>query len=202
MSCGPAVALTWEYRLAGSEVTSCTPSSPETAHLCDLYLGQSFDGSIFINERLLSGGTLRNQSLTWEIRNVIGTGQYAGDFLYFGENIEALDFRLPISLGWYFDFYYPNVFSVFSMGTDQSRQVTGWSLQFINDAGDLWVNWGYYGFEGHFPEDGWSSKGMVLYGESGQLSRYRPSPIPLPAAGWLLLAGLAGIAAAGRRRCA
>jgi hypothetical protein len=74
--CGPALALTWEYRLVGSEVTGCVPDYPEEAHVCDMYLGASFDGSIFINERLLSSGTLRNQSLTWEIRNVIGDGEY------------------------------------------------------------------------------------------------------------------------------
>jgi hypothetical protein len=43
-------------------------------------------------------------------------------------------------------------------------------------------------------DDDWTLKGVKV--------EYQPSVVPLPAAGWMLLAGLGGIAALTRRRAA
>ncbi|MCF2906420.1 VPLPA-CTERM sorting domain-containing protein [Octadecabacter sp. CECT 8868] len=56
------------------------------------------------------------------------------------------------------------------------------------------------GFEIFFGPDSWNVGISDIAYSSAATAVVNPSPVPLPAAGWMLLAGLGGMAAAGRRK--
>jgi hypothetical protein len=197
---GPALAATWEYRLTGSLVTGCADHTADgsLAWFCDGYLGHSFDGSIFIDESKLSGGTLKSQTLEW---GIWGGQTSEGHYIAFGENIAAIDVQIPLSPWGWDDFSAPHrgPGSTFRLTTDTNRKPLHWSLAYMVDGPDVLLGPSWL--------DVYSSGGMYAHawGDPGALTRHRVppglvAPIPAPPAGLLLATAAFGAAAFARRR--
>lgn len=79
---------------------------------------------------------------------------------------------------------------------------TGWinSSYTISDAGQYSLTFGVVNWSDTIYDSGLAIAGLVLDGDV--IIDPEPSPVPLPAAGWMLLAGIGGIAGMARRRCA
>jgi hypothetical protein len=187
-----SMAATWQYDLRGSKITECTVSRfPQDQPFCDAILGHSFDGSIFINESLLSRKSLISQTLVWHL---VGYGE-----LSLGEDPAALDIRLPSTIprpggdtvG--FSYLEPRVHMEFRLVTDHRRRPVAWFLDLMHDGPDL-ILWDR-GIWVDVPTADLAHAGVIARGTPGTLAL-----IPLPPSALLLLGGLTALGAAGWRR--
>lgn len=176
-----SAAATKTYQMRGALLTDCIDG-------CDVTVPPGPDilnGTIKINEDLLSGGSLSNTSVFWRVEACTpdpfgpdtGCVPISGDYglRYSGENLDSIVFD-----GYFFE-EMPLFHSEFQLKTDDRGRPVSWSISIADSSGDLV----------HMPTLlAWrlsvSGANPSWEGEPGRLSL-----VPLPATLPMLLSALA-----------
>jgi hypothetical protein len=182
LAAAPAHAIT--YRLVGATIDTCTSNIPDDPTPCAGKIGRSLDGTITIADAL---GPLPGRQLNlWpdELPPLDGNGipfPLAPNQTYLTNS--QFGFGLNFDWAGKADHFAGLTF-------DAAGNIASWFIGAVLDNGRLFAE------TASFSGSVISGPDFSATGPSGQFVKegIGPSPVPLPATAWLMLAGLVGVA--------